>query len=75
MSPVPCNLPNTYVCLPLALRLQVYISGKSFMPMLQLVHVALSDSQVNIQFIFTFLDLQVDLQYKERRLQKGLCQY
>ena len=35
----------------------------------------LPHAHVDIQFIYTFLDLQVDIQYDERRLQKGLCQY
>ena len=39
---VTCALVIYLICMPVALGLQAYISGKSLMPMLQLLHIILN---------------------------------
>ena len=40
------DLPDMYALGPAALGLRAYISGKSLMAMLQLIHIVISQAQV-----------------------------
>ena len=62
------NLPDMYALGPVALGLWAYISGKSLVPMLQLLHmtyviIMISDSVINMDYSPIYQIDQLQLQH------------